>query len=208
MGTPIPKRDAAALGWGENMIQGLLELAGELKLVPEEVAALEQAYAQYRDAVSRQRTQAAAAQSATAAKQEARQQFVTLCAGAMRRAKGSPAYSAVIGEKLGFVIPQKTPPAQQPGLRPGLRCRNDREGEVVIAFAKRRCTGVLLWTRRGEEMNWTLLSKQFASPLADPRPNLVPGVPELRYYCGQYVERDQPIGERGGVLVVTVEPRL
>ena len=92
--------------------------------------------------------------------------------------------------------------------RPVLLCRRSIEGQVQLRFAKRGFTGALISCRRGEESGFTLLSKQLSSPLLDARPNLVPGVPELRYYQAQFLDTDQPTGELSAVLVVTVTPRI
>lgn len=212
MGTKtIPTQDSVALVWGENLVNNLSGLSTTLELVGAEVGDLTGRYWSYRNAVREQEQRLSAAQSGTAAKNLAREAFIRSARNLVKRAKGSRNYTPAIGEQLGLVAPVATPPGQRLAVaaqRPVLICRSDIEGQVKLRFAKQGFTGVLISCRRGAETGFTLLSKQLASPLVDTRPNLNPGVPELRYYQAQFVEKDQPTGEFSDILVVTVTPRM
>ena len=88
-------------------------------------------------------------------------------------------------------------------VKPTLRTRSVTPANVDIDFNKSVSHGVRIFTKRGNETEWTLLALDTEPPYVDTRPNLAPG-PETRYYRAQYILNDDPIGEWSEILVVTV----
>ncbi len=117
--------------------------------------------------------------------------------------KRHPNCTPAIEEDLWLRAAQPQPPAEikpvgEAVALPGFQTR--------IEFRKGRYTGVLIYSRRGGETEWTSLGLHLYSPYVDTRPPLVAGTPEQREYRLMYVEHEQPVGEYSDIFVATARP--
>ena len=79
---------------------------------------------------------------------------------------------------------------------------------VQIAYTKYGHNGMELFGCRTGETAFTSLGRFTQNRIHDTRPNLVPGRAETRQYYGVYIDKDQPVGERGPVASLPVEGPL
>jgi len=200
---PRQVRDYAL--WMECFAQVVQDAGPTLGVSVDEAQDLAAGSIRLRELTQQQVSLASAARAATAQRdsfcQEVRRRTATLA----RRLKQHPGYSLELGRRLGIEHPQ-TPlgPADLEGVRPVLRCSAGGDGEVVIQFRKGRLSGILLYSRRGEEEGLTLLAKQLCSPCIDVRMPMQRGVPELRQYQARYFLADQPVGQLSDITRVVV----
>lgn len=151
-----------------------------------------------------------AAQSSTQAKNAIRLGTEKRLRALAKRIKGNANYTPALGELLGIVPPGGGSAtllramASENGARPQLRASVAGDGTVTVKFAKKGFTGVLLYGRRGEEQEFTLLSKRLGSPLVDARANASEGAPETRQYRAQFFRNDTAVGHFSDIAVVTV----
>lgn len=116
--------------------------------------------------------------------------------------KSHPAYTKAIGQDLG--IEATVAPAQ--ATKPVIRTCKEDGGKVQINVLMDHHDAVVLLCRRGEEPQPTPVGTYSRSRIEDVRPNLVPGVPELREYSAQYRDKDQPVGQISDVCIMTKQP--
>lgn len=209
MGRAIPKSDRKLLIWLANLNAKASTVLNPLGFAAADYGAIAGDYAALQAVLTDQAAKAAASQSATETKKATRAAVDDRLQVLVRRVKGHPLYTPAIGEQLGIVAPQAAAPAGRGSaaamdLRPRLRGVVGGEGSVTLKFAKQGYTGVALYCRRAGETEFTLLTKQFRSPLVDHRPNLVAGMPEMREYMAQFLRGDTPVGQMSDVLVLTV----
>ena len=77
-------------------------------------------------------------------------------------------------------------------------------GRMEVKFTKHGHQGIMLYSRRGTETEWTKLGLDTQSPYVDTRPNLVPGQPEDRHYRAFFTEHDQEVGELSAEFTIAV----
>ena len=152
-----------------------------------------------------------ASQSATQAKNATRAGVEKRLRALAKRIKGSANYTTAIGELLGIVAPGAgggvvgtRALASENDARPQLKGSVAGDGVTSVKFTKMGYTGVMVYCKRGTESQFTLLSKQFTSPLVDDRANLQGGLPETREYKAQFFRSDSTVGQMSDILVLTV----
>ena len=88
----------------------------------------------------------------------------------------------------------KTAPQIQ-GAFPRVKLKSLLSSVVRIDWRKGKFDGVLVYSKRGDEVEWTLLDRDNYSPYIDTRPPLEAGKPEIRYYRFRYLLGDQAVGD-------------
>lgn len=122
--------------------------------------------------------------------------------GTAGRAKASVNYNDTIGQQLRLIGEAITVnlSTSQPTLK---LLGTPVQGDVLIDFNKSISDGVEIWSKRGNETEWTKLATDSEPEYKDTRTNLTAG-PETRQYRARYVLNDAPIGNWSDVIVVTV----
>jgi hypothetical protein len=213
MASTSSTRDSQLLSKLDAFNPQLTGLTTTLGLAAAEVTSLRSLTDSFRAQIVAQEQAMQAAQSATARKRAARDVLMAALRSMQSRIKGSPAYSDAIAEQLGLLPPE--PAVMAPtelvaaplAVKPVLRCHLNGDLSVLVRFRRSGFTGVMLYGRRGDETQFTLMAKQIARTFVDDRPNLAAGQPEMRYYQAQYVQTDTPVGQMSDILVVTVPIR-
>jgi hypothetical protein len=121
-----------------------------------------------------------------------------------RRIEAHPAYTVALGNLLGIEGPEST--VNLATQQPELTATDQTGGHVELQFTKSVSDGVNIYSKRGDEANFSFLARDTASPYVDDRPLLVPGKPELREYKCVYVLNDAEIGLFSAELVVNCAP--
>lgn len=207
----IPTSDNDLVNLLQNLGTRLAPLAATLGLTAADATAVTTDATGLRNLVLDQEDKYNAAKSATAAKLGGRTTIEKRTRSLIRRIKAHSAYTPAMGEQLGIagsaagpVRPLAATSGASADDRPSLRASVSGNGAVMVKFAKQGHTGVLLYSRRGDEREFVLLAKQLRSPLIDRRENGAAGQPEMREYMAQYFEADEAIGQMSDTTSVTI----
>ena len=118
------------------------------------------------------------------------------------RIKSSPKYTEDIGKTLDIVGEEIVidPDTMKPILKVKLLA-----GKPEIKWVKDYSEGVNIYSKRGDETEFTFLARDTVSPYVDNRQNLEPGKPEDREYYAYYIFEDQEKGLESDTVKVTVK---
>jgi hypothetical protein len=181
-----------------------------LNLTAAELTALAADYNAVQAAVLDVLAKQTAAQSATQAKNATLAGAEKRLRAFAKRVKGNVNYTPAIGELLGIVASSTSigtsvrALTSEVSVRPQLKGSVNGDGAVALKFAKKGFTGVMIYSRRGDEKEFTFMAKQLTSPLVDDRANLAQGLPETREYRAQFFKNDTTVGQMSDILVLTV----
>jgi len=118
------------------------------------------------------------------------------------RIKAHPNYTPEIGEDCRIVAPVG-PPAGVP--KPELVGVPETVFAVRLTFAMRGHSQLEIYSKRGTETEWTLITVDTSSPYVDGRAPLVPNTPEVRQYRARFKDNDLPVGDWSDVVSVTAQ---
>jgi hypothetical protein len=79
-------------------------------------------------------------------------------------------------------------------------------GIVELQFTKSTAEGIKIFSKRGEETDFTFLATDLHPPYVDTRPMLVAGKSELREYRAKFMVDDQVVGLFSNEVVVSCKP--
>lgn len=120
----------------------------------------------------------------------------------VRRIKADPAYTEAIGADLGVIGAEAT--FDESTAKPQLKLKFTA-GSVKIDFNKpRSLDGVKIYSKRGNEDEFTLLAIDTSSPYIDNRPNLEAQQPEKREYKAWFYKDDSITGLESSVESIIV----
>jgi hypothetical protein len=127
---------------------------------------------------------------------------IKLIRSASRRIKSYPGYNDGLGAELGIVGIDhiKDPSSLKPRLK-AIALVN----KVRIRYPKKRTSGINLYSKRGDEKDFSFLTFDANPPAFDNRPKLDPIKPESRYYKACYVINDNQVGQYSDQVHVLVE---
>ncbi len=118
------------------------------------------------------------------------------------RIKSHPNYTPAIGEDCRIVVPVGGPPAIPKPVLNGLA----ETGFVIrLTFAMLGHDQIEIYSKRGSETEWTIITVDSNSPYVDARPPLVANTPEVRQYRARFKDNDFPVGEWSDVISVTAQ---
>ncbi|MBC8385250.1 MAG: hypothetical protein H8E57_07000 [Candidatus Cloacimonetes bacterium] len=117
------------------------------------------------------------------------------------RIKSAPPYTEEMGKILDIVgeeiiIDTDT---MQPKLK--IKILGDLTN---LKWKKGYSEGVNIYSKRGDEADFTFLARDTASPYHDTRENLISGKSETREYYAFYIIDDVQVGLRSGIETITV----
>ena len=118
------------------------------------------------------------------------------------RIKSSPKYTEDIGKTLDIVGEEIVidPDTMKPVLKVKMLA-----GKPEIKWIKDYSEGVNIYSRRGDETEFTFLARDTVSPYVDNRPNLETGKPEDREYYAFYIFEDKEEGLESDTVKITVK---
>lgn len=106
--------------------------------------------------------------------------------------KAHPSYTPAIGEDCRIVAPVPPPPGTP---KPVLSGTAQTDYAVRLTFAMAGHDQIEIYSKRGNETVWTLLTVDTINPYTDGRAPLVANTPEVRQYRARYRDDDQPVVE-------------
>ncbi|MEX2586972.1 MAG: hypothetical protein WD602_03130 [Actinomycetota bacterium] len=111
-------------------------------------------------------------------------------------------YTQAIGEDCRIVAAAAPPPGTP---KPELDADAETGYAVRVTFAMLGHDQIEIWSKRGNETEWTLITVDTNNPYVDGRAPLVPGAPELRQYRARYRDNDLPVGDWSDVVSATAQ---
>ena len=112
-----------------------------------------------------------------------------------------PNYTEAIGKDLGIIGAEQVIDwsEQAPVLKLKLQ-----SNKVRVDFNKGLSDGIRIYSRRGDETEWTFLDVDANPPYFDKRPNLVTGKGETREYKAVFILKDEEVGMESAIYPISV----
>lgn len=195
----IPQSRAKIDSWEQNFIKGITAYAAQLGFDAAQLTAITDQVNTHREAYREAQLIKSTAKSKIKAMQEEQLRTVQAIRKVVRQAKASPGYTETMGRSMGIIGPED----ETELTRPVLKVKLDAQ-LPVIRFRKGQRHGVIIYSRRGDEKELTLLAIATRSPYVDRRPNLDPTMPEERHYAALYMHHDHPTGEMSAMASITL----
>ena len=200
----IPPRDAAFLGWHDQLKAAATTIGATLGITAADLTGLaddnELLHATFSASADLNGRAQQATQEKNTAKRTAEQKARTLA----KRLKLHSAYNAGFGQQLGIEGSEAT--VDLTAAKPQLEGAAKPHGEVELTFNKSKSDGVNIYGQRDGDAGFVFLARDTSSPYIDNRPCLVAGKPELRRYKAIYILDDQEVGQFSDEVPVTCQP--
>jgi hypothetical protein len=200
----MPRRDDDLVVWHGCFTQNLAPIAAAFGITPDELAAVVADDAALKAKVADCIAKWAAFQAAVSDKESFRAALEKRRRAQARRVKTHPNYTPPVGASLGIIGHDRTVDLRT--RRPQLKAHDRGMGKVEFRFKKLNSHGIYLYSKRGEETAWKLISVHQRTKFVDDRPLLAAGKPELRIYRAVYFLHDEPIGEYSNEIEITCAP--
>jgi hypothetical protein len=200
----MPKSDGAALAMHDRFTAEMVARGASFGFSPAQIAAHVSANAAFHDVMAERTAIRAAAKANTSKKNATRKMAEALIRRDARWMKTGPTYKPEDGISFGIVGHE--PSVDLKTSKPKLHGKDLGRGRVQLRYKKLTSHGVNVYSQRGDETEWKLLSRDTDPPAFDERPLLVEGKPELRRYRCRYVLHDEEIGEWSDVVEISCAP--
>ena len=220
------KKDYLALSdgdfdtWEENFNNQIGALAAAVGVDPAQVAAITTEIATHRSLYSAADAAKNAAQAAVGTARARRKTTTGMVRPLVRQIKAHPGYTENIGETLDIIGPDEG--IDWDDEIPTLAVKLVG-GNIVIEFNKKKSDGVKIYSKQGNQTEFTFLALDTESPYVDNRPKLAasganpappnPGSPsptpaaqgpENREYYAYYVVSDEQVGLLSATVKITL----
>lgn len=119
-----------------------------------------------------------------------------------RLVSASKDYNPAIGEDLGIISTQKTEKSLEE-VQPVLRI-SASGNSVEVKFIKHRKDGIAIYSKRGDEKEFSFLENCAISPYTDGREKLDSLKPENREYYAVYLKNYKETGKLSNIVKVTI----
>ena len=143
-----------------------------------------------------------AAEAAVAKFNNTKKSMISILRLNVPRIKSAPKYTENIGKILDIVGEEIVidPDTMKPVLIVRLLA-----GKPQIKWVKDYSDGVNIYSKRGDETEFTFLARDNVSPYVDDRPNLEQGKPEDREYYAFYIFDDEEEGLESDTVKITIK---
>jgi hypothetical protein len=191
----LPKGDAQTIYWVNNFILKVRDLGPALGVSDEERTRLEDYVQDVNNKLNSVQQTKQTYQSFVESKNAAMDLMRQLIRKMVNKLKLHDNYTIADGENLGIIPPSNA------GIPGGMdNARPDFEATVLgdmirLDWMKREFDGVVIESKRGAEISWTRMDKDFRSPFEDTRKNTVMAVPETRWYRMRYLIGEKEVGQ-------------
>jgi hypothetical protein len=200
----IPRGDAEFLAWHDNFKTQILANAATLGLTAGDTAPITADNTDLHTKFAANTAAQAAASAAADAKNmsrlgaDARARLVT------KKAKASSGMTPAIADSLGIVGPEDSTDLNTSA--PELTGVDKGGGIVELQFKKGPSEGIRIYSKRGDEPDFTFLASDTHPPYIDNRPMLAVGKAELREYRAKFIVDDEVVGNFSNEVVVSCKP--
>ncbi len=198
----IPTRYSNFIVKERNFIEKFRECAGILKIKDEDmnitIGILNDHIDSYSKMISKRAESKAATEEHLLKNKKATKEFRRIA----RLVSASKNYTTAIGEDLGIISTQKTemsPEEAQPVLRISVNGNS-----VNIKFIKHRRDGIAIYSKRGDEKDFSFIENCAISPYTDAREKTDLLKPENREYYAVYLKNYKDTGKPSNIVKVTI----
>lgn len=195
----IPQRRSKIDSWEQNFIEQLTSYATRLGIDASQLSAIAGKVSVHREAYREAVEIKATAKGKVKRMQDEQLKTVRAIRKMVRLVKASPNYTESMGKSMGIIGPENETQLGRPVLKVVVDAR-----VPVISFRKGSSKGMFIYSKRGNEQEFSLLAFVTRSPFTDRRPNLDPERPEERHYAAFFMLNDQPTGDMSAVTSVTL----
>lgn len=197
----MPRRDGDLDKWEDNFKAKLTTHGPTVGLLPEEIAGSEEVIVAHKASFLEVVTIKETARSKVAANNAKKNAMRDYIRPMVQRIKNHPRYTEEIGKDLGIIGAAST--VDYSTAKPVLKVVKGAGG-VTIDFNKSEFDGIKIYSRRGNETEFSFLANDTNPPYLDTRTNLNSADAELREYYAVYYLNDDPIGLESEVYKITV----
>lgn len=198
----IPTRYSNFIVKERNFIEKFRDLAETLGIRAEDmnntIDILEAHIDSYSNMISKRAESKAATEDHILKNKKATKEFRRIA----RLVSASKNYNSAIGQDLGIISTQKTemsPEEEQPVLR------ISANGTTAdIKFTKHRKDGIVIFSKRGDEKEFSFLDNCAISPFKDKREKLDNMKPENREYYAVFLKNYKQTGKQSDIVKVTI----
>lgn len=198
----IPKRDGDLNSFEDNFLNKLNNHAATLGLDTSEIDSVKNIIEDHRSSFSQMNSKKAESKSAREVNLMKKDAAVAEIRRLSAKIKACKEYNAAIGDDLGIIGPD-TVFVSLADKKPVLKTRL-QGNEVVLTFRKNGTDGVKIWSKKGNETEFTFLAIDTSSPYTDNRAKTDTAKPENREYYAVFFEEDSEIGKRSDIVKVTI----
>jgi hypothetical protein len=198
----VPKRDGDLDAYELNFLNKLTFHSSTLGIDPAEVANINSKVNSHRMSFANVISKRAESKSANEDNVFKKRNAVNDFRRAAKLVKSLSNYTNAIGDDLQIIGPDK-PLKSTDDLKPSLAAKVNGQ-EVLIRFVKEYTDGIRIFTRRGDETEFTFLVLTTQSPYVDKRPKLISSKPEQREYYAVFFEDIHDVGNQSDVIKVTI----
>ncbi len=198
----FPSKDADIREWLGTFQTNFPTIAAQLGLSPSEISeitAMSNVFIQDIDAQAQKEQELKAI---IETKISNREEKSPIFRAAIANIKNRRNYQKSMGELLGIVSRPK-PKLDYDTLQPKPKLTTVAK-EVKITFVRGNTHGVNIYCRRGNETNFSLMVRSYASPYIDNRLNLNGASSERREYYLRYMRGNIEVGQNSDIVVVNI----
>jgi hypothetical protein len=198
----ISKRDANLDAQEENFLSKIDLHAQTIGIDPNELNDSKSIILGHRIAFTSMNSQKAQSNAAIEDNKMKRTNAINELRRISKRIKSSKNYTQAIGDDLG-IVGSEILVKNTSDLKPELKAVLNGQ-DIVIRFKKEGTDGIKLFSRKGEETEFSFLSFDTHSPYIDNREKVDPTKPEQREFYAYFFESDIEIGLRSDIIKVVV----
>jgi hypothetical protein len=197
----MPRRDGDLDKWEDNFKTKLAIHGATVGLLPAEITGSDDVIDAHKASFLEVVTIKETARSKVAANNANKNAMRDYVRPMVQRIKNHPNYTEEIGKDLGVIGAAST--VDYSTAKPVLKVLKGAGG-ITIDFNKSEFDGIKIYSRRGNETEFSFLANDTNPPYLDTRTNLNSADAELREYYAVYYLNDDPIGLESEVYKITV----
>jgi hypothetical protein len=198
----IPGADGNLDTWEQNFVTAFTPLAPNLGFTPAEITAITTEITAHRTAYATSVTKQAESKAAVEMAHTKRKAVTKTLRALAKRINAAPACTEAMRITLKIKGAEHT--VDIATLKPSL-IATSHGGAVSVKFNKPLpVDAIRVYSKRGNETDFTFMNTFTKSPFADSRPRLEANTPEVRYYRTRFLDNDVEIGLLSDVVEALV----
>jgi hypothetical protein len=198
----IPARNSSLNSFVENFIRRLDIHSRGLSMNAGEVEEAKSTLEKHKRSFSKMISLKAESKSATEEYYTGKKETIDLIRRISNLIKTSKKYTSSIGEDFGII--NRSPKEKDFSEHKPVLKAMVTGSRVTIKFTKKGTDGIRLYSKRGNEKEFTELAYAFKNTYTDKRPKLSASNPEAREYFAFYIVNDKTTGLRSNVIKVII----
>ncbi len=198
----IPGSNSSLNTFVRNFLDRLDKHSGDLSMNRSETEESKDVLKKFMSAFSNMISKKAESKAATEEFYIRKKECVDTLRRMSNRVRASQEYSKAIGKSFKIVKSYKKP-TDFSKHKPALNIKSKAK-HVIIRFTKKGTDGIKLYSRRGNEKEFSEIAYATRGMYTDKRSKLTGLNPEVREYCAEYVVKYKSEGKRSNIVKVIV----